>query len=233
VLALLVSKAHRKSRISGFFRVAICAVLIPNKFAARSLTSTRGSLWIFLEFEIYYFVSTGIPSVALLIPTQNKLNMKSSEPPLSDSFSDSIELEVAMLKRRLEVLQAPEIAAKTKELREAEMRVRVLREELAGLEKGRMVLAVRLSPIFSERSDGSEKAPGRKPRSPNISKEEAHKLILAALSREPSRELSRSQLAEKTGLAKPKIDEGIKFDAAKFKLNYGPKAVVRLVDVGN
>jgi hypothetical protein len=158
--------------------------------------------------------------------------MTSSEPPLSDSFPDSIELEVAMLKRRLDVLQAPEIAAKTRELREAEMRVRVLREELAGLEKGRMVLAVQQSPILTERSHVSENAPSRKPRRPMISKEEAHKLILGALSSEPSRELSRSKLAEKTGLAKPKIDEGIKFDEAKFKLSYGPKAVVRLLDGG-
>ena len=118
-------------------------------------------------------------------------------------------------------------------MKDAEIRVGVLRQELAGLEKGRMVPAVQQSPIFTEGSDGSEKAPGKKLRRPNISKEEAHKLILTALSSEPSRELSRSELAERTGLAKPKIDEGIKFDAAKFKLNHGPKAVVRLVDVGN
>jgi hypothetical protein len=158
--------------------------------------------------------------------------MKSSEATPSDTPPDSIELEVAMLKRRLEELQSPEIAAKTKELREAEIRVRVLREELAGLEKGRMVLAVQQSQIFTERSHVSESAPSRKPRRPMISKEEAHKLILSALSSEPSRELSRSKLAEKTGLAKPKIDEGIKFDEAKFKLSYGPKAVVRLLDGG-
>jgi hypothetical protein len=156
--------------------------------------------------------------------------MKSSEATPSDTPPDSIELEVAMLKRRLEELQSPEIAAKTKELREAEMRVRVLREELAGLEKGRMVLAVQQFPILTERSYVSENAPSRKPRRPVISKEEAHKLILGVLSSEPSRELSRSKLAEKTGLAKPKVDEGIKFDEAKFKLNYGPKAVVRLLE---
>jgi hypothetical protein len=110
------------------------------------------------------------------------------------------------------------------------MRVKVLREELADLEKGRMVLAVQQHASITGRSDASEKAPSRKPRRPNISKEEAHKLILAALLSEPSHELSRNKLAEKTGLAKPKIDEGIKFDEAKFKLNYGPKAVVRLLE---
>lgn len=109
----------------------------------------------------------------------------------------------------------------------------MLRQELAGLEKGRMVPAVQRAPIFTGGSDGSEKATSKKPRRPNISKEEAHKLILAALLNEPSRELSRNKLAEETGLAKAKIDEGNRFDEAKFKLNFGPKAVVRLVDVGN
>ncbi len=44
--------------------------------------------------------------------------------------------------------------------------------------------------------------------------------------------LNRSSLSERTGPGLPKVDEAIKLKKEMFEITKGPKAVVRLIDLG-
>jgi hypothetical protein len=65
-----------------------------------------------------------------------------------------------------------------------------------------------------------------------VSREEALRRILEALREAGAEGLNRSSLSEKTGLGVPKVDEAIKLRKEMFGVTRGPKAMVRLIDLG-
>lgn len=152
-------------------------------------------------------------------------------PEIAESavLSDSLNSEAEMLEARLALIRSPEISTKLGEVAELRSRLKALLAELAGLEKGKLI------PAYQGRNKGPldsksmETAPDKRPRRARISKEDANKLIVEALMGVPTHTMTRAELAEKTGLAKPKIDEGIKSASSRFEVTRGPGAVIKLL----
>jgi hypothetical protein len=107
--------------------------------------------------------------------------------------------------------------------------MKVLIEELSALQKGKLVAADEASANVPSKTKGGSRGSDEKPRRPNVSKEDAHKAIVDALASVPERTMTRAVLAEKTGLAMPKISEGIQLNSSKFKVTRGPSATIKLL----
>jgi hypothetical protein len=66
-----------------------------------------------------------------------------------------------------------------------------------------------------------------------VSREEAFSRIVKALKEAGAEGLNRSSLSEKTGLGVPKVDEAIKSKKEMFEVTRGPRAMVKLTDLGS
>jgi hypothetical protein len=66
-----------------------------------------------------------------------------------------------------------------------------------------------------------------------VSREEAFSRIVNALKEAGAEGLNRSSLSEKTGLGVPNVDEAIKSKKEMFEVTRGPRAIVRLIDMGS
>lgn len=161
---------------------------------------------------------------SLLIP-----NMNVPEILESEKLCASLQSEKELLEARLAVLQASDVSAKLKELSELKEKMKVLIEELSALQKGKLVAADEAFANVPSQTKGGSRGSDEKPRRPRISVEDAYKAIVDALASVPEQTMTRAVLAEKTGLALPKISEGIKFDASKFKVTLGPSATIKLL----
>jgi len=147
----------------------------------------------------------------------------------SEKICRSLEAEEKILEARLAAIRSSEVSSKLKEISELSGRLKLLLVELAELQKGTLLHADEENGTSPSKARLSGQGSEKKPRRSRVSKEDAHKAILVALTGAPEHTMTRAALAEKTGLAKPKIDEGIKFNASKFEVGRGPGATIKLL----
>lgn len=147
----------------------------------------------------------------------------------SEALCASLNSEAEMLEARLAAIRSPEISSKLKEILDLQKRLKILIEELAVLEKGKMIPAEQAVTRSTSKSKSTEPVPDKRKRRSRVSKDEAYNVIVEALMGVPTRTMTRAELAEKTGLAKPKIEEGIKSSPSKFEVTRGPGAVIKFL----
>jgi hypothetical protein len=146
----------------------------------------------------------------------------------SEVLSASLMSEAEMLEARLAVIRSPEIQNNLREVSALRERLKVLVAELAVLENGKMIPADRERPSVSSKLTSRETVPERKTRRARVTANQAYSLIVEALTVAPKGTMTRAELADKTGLTKPKIEEGIKSNSQKFEVTKGPFAVIKL-----
>ena len=148
---------------------------------------------------------------------------------LSQHFND----ERKMIEERLAVLRASNVEEKLRQFNSLRTQLEAIHKELVEIRAGRLVRGPVSHAVLAPQSLTQSTVASAATRRERVSREEAFSRIVTALKEAGAEGLNRSSLSEKTGLGVPKVDEAIKSKKEMFEISRGPKAMVRLVDLGS
>ena len=152
--------------------------------------------------------------------------------PHIEDFSKNINDERKMLEERLAVLLGSDVEEKLRQFNSLRTQLEAIHKELLEISAGRLVQGAIApeghTPLPTAQGNDLQKAPRRE----RVSKEDALSKVVKTLKEAGREGLNRSSLSERTGLGLPKVDEAIKLKKQMFEITKGPKAVVRLIDLG-
>jgi hypothetical protein len=153
--------------------------------------------------------------------------------PNIEDLSKHISDERRILEERLAVLRASDVEEKLRQFNSLRTQLETIHKELLEISAGRLVQGAIApeghTPLPTAQGNDLQKAPRRE----RVSKEDAFSKVVNALKEAGREGLNRSSLSERTGLGLPKVDEAIKLKKEIFEVTRGPRAMVRLVDLGS
>ena len=153
--------------------------------------------------------------------------------PKIEDLSQHINDERKMLEERLAVLCASDVEEKLRQFNSLRTQLEAIHKELLEISAGRLVQGPISHAVSAPQSLTQPTVASAATRRERVSREEAFSKIVKALKEAGSEGLNRSSLSEKTGLGVPKVDEAIKSKKEMFEVTRGPRAMVRLVDLGS
>jgi hypothetical protein len=153
--------------------------------------------------------------------------------PKIEDLSQHINDERKMLEERLAVLRASDVDEKLRQFNSLRTQLEAIHKELVEIRAGRLVRGPVSNAVLASQSLTQPTAASAATRRGRVSREEAFSRIVTALKEAGAEGLNRSSLSEKTGLGVPKVDEAIKSKKEMFEVTRGPRAMVRLVDLGS
>ena len=148
---------------------------------------------------------------------------------LSQHFND----ERKMLEERLAVLRTSGVEEKLRQFNSLRTQLEAIHKELVEISAGRLVQGPISHVVLAPQPFTQPTVASAAARRGRVSREEAFSRIVTALKEAGAEGLNRSSLSEKTGLGVPKVDEAIKSKNEMFEVTRGPRAMVRLVDLGS
>jgi hypothetical protein len=153
--------------------------------------------------------------------------------PKIEDLSKHINDERKIIEERLAVLRASDVEEKLRQFNSLRTQLETIHKELLEISAGRLVQGAIApeghTPLPTAQGNDLQKAPRRE----RVSKEDAFSKVVNALKEAGREGLNRSSLSERTGLGLPKVDEAIKLKKEIFEVTRGPRAMVRLVDLGS
>jgi hypothetical protein len=153
--------------------------------------------------------------------------------PKIEDLSKHINDERKMLEERLAVLRASDVEEKLRQFNSLRTQLEAIHRELLEISAGRLVQGPVSHAAWASQSLTQSTVASAATRRERVSREEAFSRIVNALKDAGAEGLNRSSLSEKTGLGVPKVDEAIKSKKEIFEVTRGPRAMVRLIDLGS